>query len=117
VGFIFEFGFDVKQGKAHEFQKWLSENESKLAGAYPSGVEYIGTFGVVFTSEKQSGGFRLLLRLDSYAAQDALAAAMREGDLATLYAETSQFVDQDRGANWSNGLYKAVTDLSMIAGA
>jgi hypothetical protein len=54
--------------------------------------------------------------LESYAAQDALAAAMKEGDLAALLAEVNQFVDQDRGADWSNGLYKAVTDLTMIAG-
>jgi hypothetical protein len=31
MDFIAEFGFDVKQGKAHEFQRWLSENESKIA--------------------------------------------------------------------------------------
>jgi antibiotic biosynthesis monooxygenase (ABM) superfamily enzyme len=108
--------FDVKQGKAQEFQKWLSENEGKLAAAMPSGVEYIGTFGVVFTSEKHAGRFRYFLRLDSYAAQDALAVAMRDGDFETLLAEGNQFIDQDRGADWSNGLYKAVTDLSMLAG-
>jgi antibiotic biosynthesis monooxygenase (ABM) superfamily enzyme len=116
MDFIFELGFDVKQGKMREFQEWLSENESKLAAAYPSGVEYIGTFGVIFTSEKNTGGFRQFLRLDSYAAQDALAAAMRDGDLGTLLAEGNEFIDHDRGADWSNGLYKAVTDLSMLAG-
>jgi hypothetical protein len=115
MDFMLEFGFDVKQGEANDFQKWFSENESKLAAACPSGVEYIGTFGVIYSSEKHAGGFRQFLRLDSYGAQDALAAAMREGDLATLLAEANQFVDQDRGADWSNGLYKAVTDLTMIA--
>lgn len=117
MNFIFEIGFDIKQGKRQEFQKWLSENEGKLAAAMPSGVEYIGTFGVVFTSEKHAGGFRYILRLDSYAAQDALAAAMKDGDLGTLLAEGNQFTDQDPGADWSNSLYKAVTDLSMLAGA
>ena len=70
----------------------------------------------MFTSEKHAGGFRQLLRLDSYGAQDTLAAAMKGGALGTLLAEANQFIDQDREADWSNGLYKAVTDLSMIAG-
>jgi hypothetical protein len=56
MDFIAEFGFDVKEGKAHEFQKWLSENESKIAAACPTGVEYVGTFGVIYSSEKHAGG-------------------------------------------------------------
>jgi hypothetical protein len=56
--------------------------------------------------------------LESYGAQHALAAAMREGgDFATLVDEANQFVDQDRGADWSNGLYKAVTEVNFPAGA
>jgi hypothetical protein len=118
MDFIAEFGFDVKQGKAQEFQKWLAENESKIAAACPPGVEYVGTYAVIYTSEKHAGGFRQYLRLDSYGAQDLLAAAMKEGgDFATLVDEVSQFVDQDRTADWSNGLYKAVTDTSFWAGA
>jgi hypothetical protein len=56
--------------------------------------------------------------MDSYGAQDAMAAAMREGGAyAALVDELGRFVDQDRDADWSNGLYKAVTDLSMWADA
>jgi hypothetical protein len=117
MDFIAEFGFDVKQGQAHEFQKWLSENESKIAAACPPGVEYVGTFGVIFSSEKHAGGYRQLLRLESYGAQDALAAAMREGGaFATSLDEVNQFVDRDRGADWSNGLYKTVAEIGFSAG-
>ena len=85
MNFMAEFGFDVKQGKANDFQKWLSENESKLAAACPPGVEYVGTYGVIYSSEKHAGGFRQFFRLESYGAQDAMAAAMKEGgDFATL---------------------------------
>ena len=56
MDFIAEFGFDVKKGQALDFQRWLSENESKLAAACPSGVEYIGTYAVVQTSKKHAGG-------------------------------------------------------------
>jgi hypothetical protein len=118
MNFMVEFGFDVKQGKANDFQKWLSENESKLAAACPPGAEYVGTYGVIYSSEKQAGGFRQFFRLESYGAQDAMAAAMKEGgDFATLLDGMTAFVDQDREADWSNGLYKAVTDLSLWGGA
>jgi hypothetical protein len=112
--FIAEFGFDVKKGQAQDFQRWLSENESKVAATCPSGVEYVGTYAVIYSSEKHSGGYRQLFRLDSYGAQDTMAAAMKEGgEFANLVEGMSEFVDQDREADWSNGLYKAVTDTSM----
>jgi len=118
MNFIVEFGFDVKQGKAHDFQKWLSENEGKIAAACPPGVEYVGTFGVIYSSEKHSGGYRQFFSLESYGAQDGLAAALREGGaFATLINEATDFVDRDRAADWSNGLYKSVTELSFAAGA
>src|SRR5262245_45146280 len=114
MDFIAEFGFDVKKGRAQEFQAWLSDNESKVSAACPSGVEYIGTYAVMYSSEKHSGGFRQFFRLDSYGAQDAMASAMKEGgEFAKLVEAMSEFADQDREADWSNGLYKAVTDASM----
>ena len=95
MDFIAEYGFDVKKGQAQEFQGWLAENESKLAAGFPEGVEYIGTYAVVQTSEKHAGGFRQLLRLESYGTQDTLAATMKEGGaFATVFQELSKFVDQ-----------------------
>ena len=114
MDFIAEFGFDVKKGQSRDFQRWLSENESKVATACPSGIEYIGTYAVIYSSEKHSGAYRQLFRMESYGSQDTFAAAMKEGGtFAKLFEEMSQFVDQDREANWSNGLYKAVTDTSI----
>ena len=114
MNFIAEFGFDVKKGRAQEFQRWMSENESKLAAACPSGVEYVGTYAVMYSSEKHAGAFRQLFRLENYGAQDVFAAAMKEGgEFASLIEGATEFVDQEKDANWSNGLYKAVTDLSI----
>jgi hypothetical protein len=77
MDFIVEFGFDVKQGKALEFQE-----------------------------------------VASYGAQDVLSTAMKEGGaFAILVDEANQFVDQDRGAYWSNGLYKSVTEIGFWSGA
>ena len=114
MDFIAEFGFDVKKGRAQDFQRWLSENDSKVAAACPSGVEYVGTYAVIYSSEKHSGGYRQLFRMESYGSQDTLAAAMKEGGaFANLIEEMTEFFDQDREADWSNGLYKAVTDTSV----
>ena len=39
---------------------------------------------------------------------------MKEGGaFADLFKELTQFIDQDREADWSSGLYKAVTDASI----
>jgi hypothetical protein len=81
MDFIADFGFDVKQGKGREFQHWMSENESTFAAACPDGVEYIGTYAVIYSSEKHAGGYRQFFRFDSYGAQDTLAAAMKERSL------------------------------------
>jgi hypothetical protein len=114
MNFIAEFGFDIKQGKAREFQEWLSGAESKLAAACPAGVEYVGTYAVIYSTEKHAGGFRQFLRLESYGSQEALAAAGKEGgDFGALLKEMNEFVDQERAADWSNGLYKKVTEATI----
>jgi hypothetical protein len=116
MDFIAEYGFDIKQGQTQDFQRWLSENESKLAAACPSGVEYIGTYAVVSSSEKHSGGFRQFLRMESYGSQDTMAAALKEGGaFSTLLGGMFQFIDRDKGADWCQSLYKAVTDLSLLS--
>ena len=97
MNFIAEFGFDVKKGRAQDFQRWMSENESKLAAACPSGVEYVGTYAVMYSSEKHSGSFRQFFRMESYGSQDTFSAAMKEGGaFANLVEEMTEFVDQER---------------------
>ena len=114
--FIQEWGFTVKAGKEEEHQRWLLKNEKKLAAAHPKGTKYLGTFGVVFSSDKQAGNYRTLIELDSYAALDRMAAAMKDGkgDFGRLLREASQFGDYDHAAGWSQGLYKAVVDATIF---
>ena len=114
MDFISEFGFDVQQGRSREFQAWLAENEEKLAAACPDGVEYMGTYAAIFSSEKEAGQYRGFYRLDSYGAQDNFAAALKDGGMfASLIEQATGFLDFDRGANWSRGLHKRVTEASI----
>lgn len=114
--FIAESGFTVRIGKQEAYQKWLAENEAKIAAAHPPGTKYLGTFGVIFSSEKAAGSYRSFQELDSYAALDTIAAVVRDetSDLGRLAREESQFIDPGPGAQWSNGLFKLVTDTTLF---
>ena len=114
--FILEQGFTVKVGMEEAYQQWMLENEAKLAAANPEGNRYIGTFVVVFSSDKESGSYRTLVELDSYAAMDHGAAVFKDPDseLGKLLRESSKFVDWDVHAPWSNSLYKAVVDATIV---
>ena len=113
--FIAEYGFNVKTGKDEAFQKWLTENEARLAAAHPPGTKYLGTFTVIFSSEKEAGNYRTLQELDSYAALDTIAAVAKDetSEYGRLLREQSQFWDPDPHAQWSNGLYKLVIDATV----
>jgi hypothetical protein len=115
VRFIQEFGYTVKSGREEAHQRWLVENEEKLAKAHPKGTRYLGTFATIFTTDKQSGGYRTFVELDSYAAMDRLAAAGKDGstDYGKLNREWSGFGDYDLNAPWSKGLHKAVVDATL----
>ena len=113
--FIQEQGFTIKIGQEEEYQQWLVANESALAAAAPEGTKYLGTFTTVYTTEKQSGWYKMYLELDSYGALDALAASMKDGtsEFSRLMREASRFGDYDHAAPWSSGLYKAVVDATV----
>ena len=114
--FISEVGFTVKAGEEEAHQRWWEQNEAALAASTPQGVKYLGTFVMVFTSEKQSGFYKTYLELDSYGAMDRLAAANRDPDseFGRLLKQNSAFTDYDLAAPWSNGLYKTVVDASIF---
>jgi hypothetical protein len=114
--FISESGYTVKIGEEEAHQQWLEQNESALAASTPEGVTYLGTFAMVFTSEKQSGFYKTYLELDSYGAMDRLAAATKDAtsEWGRLLRESSRFGDYDLTAPWSNGLYKAVVDATIF---
>jgi len=112
--FIHENGFDAKEGKAQELQKWLVDNEEKLALECPAGCKYDGTYAAIHTSDKTSGSFRMIFRLENYAAQDAFSAAMKEGGaFARLMEEVTEFMDQDNHSNWSEILMRRATDAAI----
>ena len=114
--FISEVGFSVKTGEEEAHQRWWEANEAALAASTPEGVKYLGTFIMVFTSEKQSGYYKTYMELDSYGALDRLAAAARDpaSEFGRLLRESTAFADYDLAAPWSNGLYKAVVDASIF---
>jgi hypothetical protein len=114
--FMQEFGFTVKVGQEEAHQQWLEENEPALAAAMPEGTRYLGTFAMIFTSEKQSGFYKTYIELDSYGAMDRMAAANKDAssDLGRLLRESSKFGDYDLNAPWSSGLYKAVVDAAIF---
>jgi hypothetical protein len=70
----------------------------------------------VYSSEKNAGFYRLFAELDSYAALDRLAAAMKDesSDFGRLNREVSRFGDYSLAAPWSNGLHKAVVDATVF---
>jgi len=113
--FIQEFGFTVKVGQDEAHQRWMAENEERLAKAHPEGTRYLGTFATIFTTDKQSGAYRSFVELDSYAAMDRLAAAAKDAssEFGRLNREWSAFSDWDPSAPWSQGLFKAVVDATV----
>jgi hypothetical protein len=113
--FIQSFGYTVKVGQDGAHQKWVVENDERLKAAAPKGSKYIGTFAVVFSSEKQAGSYRFLMELDSYGAMDTGAATMKDpkSEWAKLLLESSKFSDLDLNAPWSNELMKDVVDATV----
>ena len=113
--FIQEWGYTVKLGQEAAHQQWLIDNEAAIGASAPDGMRYIGTFAVVFTTEKQSGAYRMLYELDSYGAMDAGAAANKDPDhpWSRLSREWSRYIDTDLAAPWSNGILKNVIDASV----
>ena len=113
--FIQEIGYTVRLGHEEAHQRWLIDNDAALRAAAPAGTTYLGTFTVVFSSEKHAGAYKVLMELDSYGAMDAGAAAMKDptSDWARLLLESSVFWETDLDAGWSNGLLKNVVDATI----
>ena len=114
--FIEEIGGSVKPGREEALQEWLVKNEEALAKAYPEGSEYLGTYIVIYNSEKDSGQWRTVVRRDSYAALDRAAAVAKDpnSDLGRLTREFITFFDSSSSAPQSRCLYKAVVDATVF---
>ena len=109
-------GFDVPPGKSREFQAWVQNNFAALAAATPEGSELLGIYASMFSSEKESGSFKIVTRMDSYGAMDNFAAAAgQNAEFARLLEEFGSFGDVRLGSNWSNELLKSVSDITIWA--
>jgi hypothetical protein len=113
--FIQEFGFTVKLGQEEAFQKWMAQNEEALRKAHPEGIEYLGTYAVVFSTDKQGGGYRIVVAFENYADMDRMAAGMKDAksDFGRLVRESSRFGNFDHDAPWSQALLKRVVDATI----
>ena len=108
--------FSVPPGKGQEFQDWVRANSAALAEAAPEGIELVGIYASMFSSEKHSGHFKVIWRLDSYGAMDRFSAAIGENpELARLMDEMGKFADVRLGADYSNELLKSVADITIWA--
>jgi hypothetical protein len=109
-------GFTVKAGKNIEFQEWVRANSSALAKVFPKGTELVGIYANVFSSEKHSGAYKLVIRMDSYGAMDRLAAAGKENpEFMRLASEFASFSDVRLGADFSSEILKSVADITITA--
>ena len=113
MSFMLHFGADLKEGKAHELQAWLSANEKEFANAHPEGARYVGSYFTIY-GDRNAGGVQFLIELDSYGAQDALAAEGQDPNsvYAKLLNEIMTFIDQSSD-NGTNALYKSVTAATL----
>jgi hypothetical protein len=108
MSLISEQGFNVKRGQEVAFQKWTEDNDAALKKSAPPGVEYLGTYVVALSSEKRAGEYRLLLRLESFAAFDAMHESARDekSGWGRLNREATAFLDLPIGAEFSFSVYR-----------
>ena len=80
------------------------------------GIELVGIYAAMFSSQRHAGDYRLVFRLDSYGAMDRFSAAMGEDkELARLMDELGSFGDVRLGADSSDELLKSVADITIWA--
>ncbi len=114
MDFLHISGFDIPPGKNQAFQAWVRKNFKKLSAAMPDGIKLVGIYASIFASEKESGSFKMVIRLDSYGALDRFAAsAASDPELARLLNEYGAFGDVRLGAHYSNELLKSVMDVTI----
>ena len=117
MDFISEQGYEIKFGMEEEYQQWLIDHRDELKRAVPAGVEYLGSYVVVMGNGYEGGTWRDLLRLDSYAALDRIAADSKDPNTAMgrLLRESTRFLDVTRHPErWTQVLLKNTVDATVI---
>lgn len=116
MDFLVIWGFNVRSGKTGEFQEWVRANSAALSKAAPEGIELVGIYASMFSSEKHSGWYKIVWRQDSYGAMDRFDAAVRENpEFARLLDELGSFADVRLGADYSAELLQSVADITIWA--
>jgi hypothetical protein len=112
MSLLHEQGFNIKRGKEEAFQKWTTDNDAALKKSTPPGVEYLGTYVVAMTSEKHAGEYRVLFRLDSFAAFDLMHESVRDekSDWGRLNREVTDFLDIPIAAEFSSSVYRPLIE-------
>lgn len=115
MSLFYESGFNVKRGQEVAFQEWTEKNDSALKASVPTGVEYLGTYLVTMSSEKDLGEYRVLWRLASYAAFDAFDEAARDekSEWGRLSREVTEFMDLPIGAQGTFSVYRPLIGAPM----
>ena len=114
MDFLAISGFDVKPGKSRDLQEWVRANSEALSANAPEGIDLVGIYAAMYSSEKLTGHYRIVWRLDSYGAMDRFAAAVPENpELARLFEELDSFIDDRLGTGSSNELLKTVADTTI----
>jgi hypothetical protein len=116
MDFLNVCGFNVPPGRNVEFQAWVRANSAALTEAAPEGIELVGIYARIFSSEKHSGENKIVWRMDSYGAMDRFTVAVGENaELARLMDELGGFMDVRIGADYSDELLKSVADVTIWA--
>jgi hypothetical protein len=104
MAMIQEVGYSIKRGKEEAYQKWIEENDELIRKGVPDGVEYLGTYLVAFSTEKRTGEYRTLWRLQSYASFDVLEEATRDpnSEWGRVQREVTKFLDAPIGGEFSS---------------
>ena len=114
MDFLIINGFNVPAGKNRDFQNWVRANAAALSRSAPDGIELVGIYASMFSSEKHSGFYKSVWRMDSYGAMDRFAAAAGENsEFARLLDEFGAFGDVRLGADFSGELLKSVADITI----
>jgi len=114
--FIEEWGFTLKVGQEEAFQQWVIANEDALKETSPQGSEYLGIYAAVYTTEKQAGSYKLLVRHDSYADLDTAASAGKDAnsEFGRLSRDLVKFWSAADTAPWSRTLLKSIVEATVF---